>query len=299
MSKISIFQQAIKKIKLHIFDTWGWADNCYKMLPINNFLNGQMPPGCPLVPEGELIPLLMPRDPANDIHCVIFITPLTSVDDEQAIGELKKNVSVCVKHDLVPLIVVTRIDDIENAAVNKQLQDEITQKVAQNAQIFFHKNYTKEETRDVRIDLSTRKILSAVYKRGVTYFRKHEDNYEGVVWKCETILTDKKSHKPPNSPSTPTPGKETQVPSNNEPRTVQLCFKGKTANFSVKADETFSALLERSPVKAKAKDYRLADKNGCIHAEDEKILATYAETKGTIVLSIVDNQSWGEEEVWA
>jgi len=57
--------------------------------------------------------------------------------------------------------------------------------------IFFHQNYHKQTYRDINVDLSTRKILSAVMRQSMLSIQKiPKKKFQSIKWKSETILID-------------------------------------------------------------------------------------------------------------
>jgi len=92
--------------------------------------------------------------------------------------------------DYDPLLVVTRIDDVEEAGENERLRKEIISRVPmKEADIFFHKNYVTETERDIKVDLSTRRILKAIIQRYEDRFKsKGVDYWSKIQWDLTSVM---------------------------------------------------------------------------------------------------------------
>ncbi|KAL6040554.1 Matrilin 2 [Balamuthia mandrillaris] len=152
-------------IQLVAYDTWGTSADQeeYKLVGLSNFLEGRIYPGAHM---DETQKYLRPPNKADEIHVVVFVVTLTSTMQEEVLEQTRKAMLEVSRLQYTPLLVVTRVDDVEEAEENQRLRKEILAKVPVNpSNVFFHKNYVGERERDVNIDLSTRRILRAICNR--------------------------------------------------------------------------------------------------------------------------------------
>jgi len=111
---------------------------------------------------------------------------------EGSIVPVLKTIEEITSLGKTPLLVVTRIDDMENIDKRKGYMSRIIEVMPMGqGNIFFHQNYHKQTYRDINVDLSTRKILSAVMRQSMLSIQKiPKKKFQSIKWKSETILVD-------------------------------------------------------------------------------------------------------------
>jgi len=177
-----------EKIKICLFDPWGDSDSDYDKVTIKQLIDGQIPPG---THRDEVVSKLRPKTISDQIHCVVFIIPLSSIDDDFTMTQFLARIKMVTDVMIQPLVVVTRIDDLENITTREAYMKRMLQSLPlQEANVFFHQNYHKHTHRDVKIDLSTRRILKAILLSWSNSIQKIQKVINKVNWNLETILTD-------------------------------------------------------------------------------------------------------------
>jgi hypothetical protein len=151
-----------REVLLQIFDPWGDSDSDYKTVQIKHLLQGQIPPG---VHRNEVDDKLVPPELKNTIYTVCFVVPLGFVmEDPELIKSLKKTMKAVIALRYEPMLVVTRVDDVENIQLREQQQDQLLAMLPiLPSNVIFHENYHAQDLRINSIDLSSRKILSKMY----------------------------------------------------------------------------------------------------------------------------------------
>ncbi len=154
-----------------------------------------------------------------------------------------------------PILVITRIDDVEEPDENRRLRQEIIDRVPVNeADIFFHKNYVQETHRDIKIDLSTRRILRAINDRYKNhYLAAGKSHWEDVNWDLRSVLKPSTPGLCDNSQQMRTKKENDKVKSksSSDPDAdstkcevdVEVEFEGKTKSYSLSTGATFERLL--------------------------------------------------------
>jgi len=178
-------------IPLHVFDPWGATPknepvvknrrNPYALIGLKRILKGELPPGSDMYNAKITSP-----ERANEISVVLFMIALTDTD---SLEELEEYVSEVTDAGLNPILVVTQIDMVEDEKDNKRFREKIIASTQiKEADIFFVKNYTNEKLRSIKIDLSIRILLSAMFSRAKDYMKSRGRNYwKQVDWHCETV----------------------------------------------------------------------------------------------------------------
>jgi len=187
-----------KNIKFQIFDPWGDSDQDYKQAQIKHLLQGQIPPGTPRNISDDCITEPIKK---NVIHCVCFVIPIGFVlEDDDVKTHVRGTMEKVIALGYQPMIVVTRIDEIEQIELREELQDRLIAMVpASPNNILFHQNYHSENIRVNSIDLSSRKILNTMKSLALTqikilggknFLTSFDQNIETVFTLQQKIIID-------------------------------------------------------------------------------------------------------------
>jgi len=161
-------------------------------------LQGQIPPGTPRNISDDCITEPIKK---NVIHCVCFVIPIGFVlEDDDVKTHVRGTMEKVIALGYQPMIVVTRIDEIEQIELREELQDRLIAMVpASPNNILFHQNYHSENIRVNSIDLSSRKILNTMKSLALTqikilggknFLTSFDQNIETVFTLQQKIIID-------------------------------------------------------------------------------------------------------------
>jgi len=152
------------------WDLWGYSETDFKGISIKHFLKGMVPDK-----QQRLNTKGNPIDSADidgtaalsrEIMVLVFVLPLSAILDGSVWSHFRTACSTAIGEKYLPILVVTASDTISNVKQKKEDQDELLSKCGLDAaNVYFHTNYTSERNRDIDKDLSTRRLLTAIFNR--------------------------------------------------------------------------------------------------------------------------------------
>ncbi|KAI3647016.1 hypothetical protein MP228_007237 [Amoeboaphelidium protococcarum] len=145
------------------YDIWGTDhDNMEDMKNMfNNIIRGMVPVG---THRSKLTDVDMTaRSPENHIHCLLIVIRLSAYLDEELMEQVAQISKKWAQLELIgPIVVVTGIDQTDDESAREESMREMLNRLPVQRDVFFVQNYSKQRTRNAKIDIQMRQILLAI-----------------------------------------------------------------------------------------------------------------------------------------
>jgi len=159
--------------KIRVSDTWGWSNTNYDNREFEYILKGRLKHGYNYT--GQNIEMFLRAEKVNtqhEIHCIIFLIPLKSWNNEEYLLKLTQFIEKAENLKYRYIVAVTQIDQFfpelgeypQRLPVHKELQvilNKLADRISVQQNIIFPViNYTKDQEKVECIDILALRILN-------------------------------------------------------------------------------------------------------------------------------------------